>query len=491
MNMLSTLRRFFFSRISSLTESWNPLHYSPAIHSFSFIGRSLPLVMLLLCSAGAVAGDGFTSRDLLVTSRNDRARFLVRVTVDQPDCTYQEGETLQATVTSGRSGYLYLIYCNAAGKSYCVFPNKIQTENKITAGKPLSIPAPNSQFELTVGGPVFGREVLKAFVSEEPLTKDLPIEQLIASAAAPVKSETLKELIVTLRQRPALSWAEHSVEITTYAAGDHARAVRHRRVGLFIGVAKYLDKRIRNLNAPGADAQMMAEVMKKFGQLDFAIVLIYENATHENIEAAICKTLKDKTNPDDEVFIFWSGHGGRCTDDNDDEADDLDEYLVPYDGNTASLKDARRTMVMDDEFGRWIQELDGRRILVILDACFSGGQATGKGLGDAPIAKGKLLDFFDGEFLRAKDLGQKETALMASSRSTQFSYERREGDLSVMTYVLAKLIASGQEQISLQQAYEVLKVDVPKYMKKTFRRNDQAPVLVDHTSAPLYLRTQK
>ena len=38
----------------------------------------------------------------------------------------------------------------------------------------------------------------------------------------------------------------------------------------------------------------------------------------------------------------------------------------------------RRTALTDDTFGRWIQDLDGRRVVLILDTCHSAGQAAGQ-----------------------------------------------------------------------------------------------------------------
>mgnify|MGYP001073480424 CR=1 FL=1 len=49
-----------------------------------------------------------------------------------------------------------------------------------------------------------------------------------------------------------------------------------------------------------------------------------------------------------------------------------DENITVRDGEKVEV--AVPGMVLDDTFGRWVQELDGRQVLVVLDTCHSGGQ---------------------------------------------------------------------------------------------------------------------
>ena len=81
-----------------------------------------------------------------------------------------------------------------------------------------------------------------------------------------------------------------------------------------------------------------------------------------------------------------------------------------------------------------------------------------------------------------------ETAILASSRAAQVSFERREGGLSAMTYFLANLIESSDGPVTLQQAYRHVSVKVPDYVKDRFPGATQEPVLVNQTSPPVYLR---
>ena len=44
-----------------------------------------------------------------------------------------------------------------------------------------------------------------------------------------------------------------------------------------------------------------------------------------------------------------------------------------------------------------------------------------------------------------KDIGQKDAAVLASSTPDQVSFERREGDMSVLTYFVIKLLEDASD----------------------------------------------
>jgi len=72
--------------------------------------------------------------------------------------------------------------------------------------------------------------------------------------------------------------------------------------------------------------------------------------------------------------------------------------------------------VTAEDFGHWIQMLDGRQVVVILEVCHSGGFATreteeGKGIGEDKAIQ--EFNFLGPELGRLKDIGQPESALLA------------------------------------------------------------------------------
>jgi uncharacterized caspase-like protein len=234
----------------------------------------------------------------------------------------------------------------------------------------------------------------------------------------------------------------------------------------------------------------MGRFMKESGGLDEAVVLTDDQATLARIEELIRVRLPAATRAGDEVFLYWSGHGGRVSDASGQELDGMSEYLVPFDGKVGRAAEVRSSMLLDVTFARWVQALDGRKMVIILDACHSGGLATGaKGLGDQREGeKDSGLGFFQAAFQRAKNIGQKETAVLASSKASQPSYERRERDLSVMTYCLLERLKAGGK-VTLKEGFTYVERAVPAYISDRFQaREGQTPVLLDHTTPPVYLR---
>ena len=437
-----------------------------------------------MCLADRALAD--TSRGLFVDEvRNDKPSFYVRVSVDHADHTYVAGEEMKVTVSTEKPGYLYLLYLDAAGKMSCVFPNKFQRDNAIPAGNDVvTIPSKDANFRLRVGMPC-GRETLKAIVSLNPL-QQVQIEDLIRGK---VTDKDLKAIYVEVKDHPG-DWSEHYLDILTVSSADD-KPQKHRRIGVFVGIRKFIDPTIRTLKVSDKDAEAMADVMNRVGKLDKVILLLNEKATRAAIEDVFCQQLAEDTKAGDEIFIYWSGHGGRCASTDPNKKNGVDEFLVPHDGCLDNTEAIRRTMLLDDTFGSWMLKLGGRRVVVILDACYAAGQhneakSLGKALDSSLAERDVPFDFFNLD--RTKALGQKELAMLASSKASQVSFERKQGDLSTMTYFLVDKLDHSNEPVTLPQAFESLKHDVPQYVEENFLGSTQTPVLIDETTPPTYLR---
>ncbi|MBC8426492.1 caspase family protein, partial [bacterium] len=231
-----------------------------------------------------------------------------------------------------------------------------------------------------------------------------------------------------------------------------------------------------------------------------------ERATRAQVEK-LFQILAQGTKPGDEIFLYWTGHGASVADTDGDEKDGMDEVLVTYD---ASRDDVGRTGVLDDVLRRWVQDLDGRRVIFIADVCLAGGFAgTGKGLetkgaegaslfselkgeqppsGTAGGASKSLFDFFDSEWVQTKDIGQKETAVLCSSADKEVSLVRPDGASSVMTGFMADFVSQSGRSVTLKAAYDHVKAEVPKYVRAQFPGMDQQPQFLDNLSSPVYLR---
>jgi hypothetical protein len=477
------------------------------MRSFTACIAAAGLALSLGVSGPAGGAETTDPRDLAVEEvRNDAPAFMVRVDVDKPDRIYTAGDEMRVRVVSARDGYLYLLYCDAGGNVSCLFPNAFGQDNRISAMRPVVVPPPpgpgGSTFRLRIGPP-YGREVLKAIVSLEPMEAGA-LGRLMSAEPARARLAGVRGVFVE-EVKPA-DWAEHHVEIITRdvigggpsrrpaADSGTAAAGSPRRVGVFIGISRFADERIRDLSVCARDASAMAEVMRRRCRIGQGWVLLDEEATRRNIEHVLRRQVPAATRPGDSVILYWSGHGSRCADDGGDERDGFDEYLVPHDGCLDDLRTIRSTMILDDTFGRWIQELDGRRVVVVLDTCHSGGQTAREkslpgGLSGGPTpAEGAAFDFLDGEFARIKDIGQRDTAVLASSTARQVSFERKEGDLSAMTHFLVAQLEEPGGPVTLSDAFARLRERVARYVEQRFPGATQTPVLTSDLAGPFYLR---
>jgi hypothetical protein len=98
------------------------------------------------------------------------------------------------------------------------------------------------------------------------------------------------------------------------AAGKHA---------LLIGIQDYTNTPFHSLRGPINDIKLTAQMLReRFGFSDHDIItLLNDKATHSGIEKAF-QTLKGRVNPNDFVYIHYSGHGSQTADLNGDEKKD-------------------------------------------------------------------------------------------------------------------------------------------------------------------------
>lgn len=128
----------------------------------------------------------------------------------------------------------------------------------------------------------------------------------------------------------------------------------------------------------------MNDMCREFGAFDGGVaVLAGINLTRENV-LGVFDLLAKKTKPNDEIFIYWHGHGGTGLPNTDGtEADGYDEFLVLFETDFSSAQAARKTSITDDDFGKMIASLKDRRILLAVETCHAGGLLQGETSGNS------------------------------------------------------------------------------------------------------------
>ena len=165
-----------------------------------------------------------------------------------------------------------------------------------------------------------------------------------------------------------------------------------QRWAILVGVSAYSDSTIKKLEAPATDVKDIQNLLTKRGGFPDKNIkaLTDSQATYQGINKAF-QFLLGKVKPDDLVVFYFSGRGTRVKDSifPDEQQDGLDECLLPYD---AALK-TKENYLRDDEIGRYLQMLNPKRAVIIIDSCYSGTSDEEKGITtDDAGAEDKYLD---------------------------------------------------------------------------------------------------
>ncbi len=205
--------------------------------------------------------------------------------------------------------------------------------------------------------------------------------------------------------------------------------------GIFVGVDRYASPDIGWLSCARRDAvaldALFRDTLGEGGQL-----LVDEVATTKNIQGAL--TDLESCDPDDVVVLFFSGHGAPS------------HHLISHDTDPDYLD---QTAVALDELTERFTAIPARRLLCILDCCFSGGMGA-KVLMPEVRTRGGIDST---EESLAKMSGQGRVVLTASSAS-QEAWENGRLGHGFLTYHLidALLGAGGADQGSTLRLLRVL-----------------------------------
>jgi len=194
-----------------------------------------------------------------------------------------------------------------------------------------------------------------------------------------------------------------------------------------------------------------------------------KRATLLNVREAL-GWLRRVSSSDDLVLIFFSGHGYQGLDDGSDERDGVDEFFVLADTIEGAIDD---TALRDDEFGRFLDRLDSRHVLVFFDGCHSGGLARSLPSGQRPV--GDVADIF-------RDFNLDGRLIFSAATETQEAFESAALGHGVFTYFVLQGLAGGADlngdrRITAWELYEFLLAEVPAFVKRE-RGVEQIPQIV-------------
>jgi hypothetical protein len=403
--------------------------------------------------------------------------FFIHVAVkDYKDGTYQEDDTLTVLCRSERDAHLYLLYHQADGSTVLIFPNATRPSNRVRAREIVAIPGPDSgKVRIRIRAP-FGREVLQVVASVKPIA-ELDGLDVTQPRFPLVGAEVIERVATQLAQERAL-WAEHRVPIQALPKKERPAPRKAARVGLFIGVGNYVDTRIAKPHEELRNsAVVMHKAMLERGGLDpgRTKLVLDEQATRANLEELILRWLPSASRPGDTVFLYFSGHAGQIDDITGTEADEKTELLGPYD---LDARRVRESSILDVTLARWIEELEGRQVVLILDTCHAAGVVRDKGIAKMLAKKS----------IRLKDIAQLNTVVLTSTASDeQALFEGTPDKTMWFTYFLTQAIRDLPAPLTMQAAHEFTCKGLKELFKQRKTRATQEPTLTDNALLPIAL----
>lgn len=249
-----------------------------------------------------------------------------------------------------------------------------------------------------------------------------------------------------------------------------------------------------DLRGPVDDATLTRDVLvERFGFPAANIVFLRDTeATRVGIANAVVRHL-GQAGPSGTAVLFYSGHGTRLEENlgltgaTDPESENgVDEALAVHDG-----------LILDEELGFLLQQIQARNTLVVIDACFSG---TSTRAGPNAMAKFIAPENADGlrtpsKFITADlsgDFGFGANAeaftrvmsnpdrhvLMAASSEDQLSWAigawpDRDGPASLFTYYWAKVMRNAPTSTTFQQVSAMVADSVNRFVRQNQSVDEQ------------------
>lgn len=217
-------------------------------------------------------------------------------------------------------------------------------------------------------------------------------------------------------------------------------------LAILIAVEQYADSRFQRVPYAQSDANALASVLEKHG-FDAAecITLINDQATHKAIEARVKRTIKSLLE-DDQLVIYYTGHGFSKDDGN---------YLTCHDTNPDDL--AATSVKLSWLFDQ-IKASDCRSNVLFLDACASGMPASHdlhdryEAINDAEIKT----------FFARKQRG----VCFAACKSDQSSYTSPSLRSGIWAHHLIAAL-NGQAPAALEDNTQLTAASLQKYLKRS------------------------
>jgi uncharacterized caspase-like protein len=225
-----------------------------------------------------------------------------------------------------------------------------------------------------------------------------------------------------------------------------------------------------------ADAELVQQVLVGQGGFKKENVLLITDKTERkptlrDLKWALGTFLARSAKKDDLIMIFFAGHGAPEVDPRGAESDGLAKYLVPSD---ADPNDLYSTALPMDEFQTIFDRIEAERVVVFVDACYSGA-AGGRTFASKRTRAARVDEVFLDRLTRSKG-----RAILTASRGSEVSLEVPELGHGLFTHFLVQGLRGAADLdrdgiVSLQELYQYLEQQVSQ--KSRSIGGNQHPVM--------------
>jgi len=199
-----------------------------------------------------------------------------------------------------------------------------------------------------------------------------------------------------------------------------------RRLALLVATYRYQDAGLRQLTAPGHDAEALAEVLRDPEIANFDVTILI-NEPHHVVGNVIGEFYRNRRS-DDLTLLYFTGHGLK------DDQGRL--YLAT---TNTRRDDLLFTALSAYQIDSAMESCSSRQKVLVLDCCYSGAFPAGH------------LSKAGGQVNTLEKFQGKGRVVLAASDATQYSFEGDriigEGTQSVFTRFLVKGLTTGEADL--------------------------------------------
>jgi uncharacterized caspase-like protein len=231
------------------------------------------------------------------------------------------------------------------------------------------------------------------------------------------------------------------------AASKEALSKVRKKWALVVGIDKFRDKGVPTLDYAVKDSSDFVAFLKdpdggRF-QPDRVQYLKNEEATLEGIREGLGRLRKKDVQQDDLVVLYFSSHGSARNSDPNGMS-----YIITHDTNpNDQAKLYATSLQMIDLVQEINREIRARRVILILDTCYSGGATGARGIpsvwtASPPQAGAPASSAFSAAFQNLKiGVGR---AVITSARADEESFENQSLMNGFFTHSLIKALRESQ-----------------------------------------------